>query len=144
MQTLNLADAELRAFVAEQNTADYAKHPVRTLAKLFCVDVVETPAGYILPDYGSVVVGNAHIGQTLAFIRSKDQLCISTTAATAATVVLSRLHSQHKLDAAFSGGESFERLVDFAQHVTKTDSYGYMFKYAAQVLIFYKLSAMGH
>ena len=143
MHTLNLADAELRTFVAEQNTADYAKHPVRTLAKLFCVDVVETPAGYILPDYGSVVV-SSQIGQTLAFIRSKNQLCISTTAATAATVVLSRLHSQHKLDAAFSGGKSFDRLVDFAQYVTKTDRYGYLFKYAAQVLIFYKLSAMGH
>ena len=94
--------------------------------------------------FTELLVGNAQRTTLARVLKDNAELCISTTAATAATVVLSRMHSQHKLDAAFSGGESFERLVDFAQYVTKTDRYGYMFKYAAQVLIFYKLSAKGH
>ena len=48
MQTLNLEGAEFSAFVSQQNAADYAKHPARTLAKLFCVDIVEASGGYLL------------------------------------------------------------------------------------------------
>ena len=143
MANLNLNDQELQAFLLAQNATEYTQYPAQTLSKLFCVDIVEAeqPASYLLPDYGSVVIPQRHIGQILAFIRSKNGICLSTRAAMAAVAVLSNYHSRHQLAASFSGDAGFENLEDFAAHVIKNaGNYSFLASYAANLLGFYKIA----